>query len=113
MFSLACAVNPVTHACSAGARACGAIARAMSTRRDDAGRLHHDTLPAVDDGRGTLEWYAHGRRHRAHGPAVVRADGTLEWWRNGVRVVPLMAEVVTATTAHAPPPGGPPAAPAA
>ena len=51
--------------------------------RDEQGRLHAETGPAVIHPLGTREWYWHGIRHRADGPAIEHANGHYEYWAQG------------------------------
>lgn len=53
------------------------------TWRDDFGRLHRDSGPAIIFKSGTRLWYQHGRAHRIDGPARIWADGRVQWCLDG------------------------------
>jgi hypothetical protein len=54
--------------------------------RDESGRLHNESGPAVEYSDGSVEYRVLGKRHRdGDEPAIVRSDGTLEYYKNGRR----------------------------
>jgi hypothetical protein len=61
-----------------------------STEYWNHGVLHRDDdLPAVVWADGGLEWWIDGKQHRDDAPAVIFADGTLMYWTHGFMTPPI------------------------
>lgn len=50
------------------------------------GEFHREDGPAIIDPDGGKFWYINGERHREDGPAIEHRDGRQEWWYRGIAV---------------------------
>jgi hypothetical protein len=47
--------------------------------------LHREDGPAIDNYRGSKEWFKEGKRHRLDGAAIVHVNGSEMWFKEGKR----------------------------